>query len=65
MEREIEVHYRIGPAGSGVKRVRLNGVTLKFTREPNPHRSGAALVPMRAMLQQLMTSGNRLSVTMG
>jgi cellobiose phosphorylase len=65
MEREIEVHYRIGAAGSGVKRVRLNGVTLRFTREQNPHRNGAVRVPMRAVLRQLLTSGNRLSVTTG
>jgi cellobiose phosphorylase len=65
MEREIEVHYRVGPAGSGVKRVRLNGTLLKFTREANPHRNGAALVRMRAVLRQLLSGGNRLSVTIG
>jgi hypothetical protein len=48
-----------------VKRVRLNGANLKFTREPNPHRTGAARLPMKAVLRQLLTSGNRLSVTIG
>jgi 1,2-beta-oligoglucan phosphorylase len=64
-EREVEVRYRIGAAGSGVRHVELNGVTLEFAREPNVHRVGAARVPVRTVLEQIKSRGNLLAVTLG
>ncbi|MEO7774162.1 MAG: hypothetical protein ABIT36_07745, partial [Steroidobacteraceae bacterium] len=65
VNREFEVHYVIGALGCGVQQVRMNGVTLEFARESNVHRTGAALVPMPAVIELLQARDNRLRVTLG
>jgi cellobiose phosphorylase len=62
LARPIEIHYRTGRAGSGVQGLRLNGTALTFQREPNPHRSGAALVSEERVRALLSESVNRLEV---
>jgi 1,2-beta-oligoglucan phosphorylase len=65
LERPFELRYRIKGPGSGVNQVTLNGTVLQFERESNPHRRGAARVPMAAVLQQLRDSGNVLGIDIG
>ncbi len=66
--RPAEVHYQVGAAGCGVHAVRLNGAALAFTRDPNPHRPGAAVIA-RAALQGRWLDGpdamNTLEVQIG
>jgi cellobiose phosphorylase len=61
----VEVQYRIGPSGCGVKEIVLNGVGLAFSRRANPHRLGAAQVPMTAVLERLTSGRNVLGITLG
>jgi 1,2-beta-oligoglucan phosphorylase len=63
--RPVEVRYQIGKAGCGVTEVTLNGQTLPFTTEPNPHRRGAALVDLPAVLKQLKPQQNVLTIRLG
>jgi len=64
--RALEVQYRVGSAGCGVHGVLLNDQTLSFTREANPHRRGAALVDMTAVLAQLAAAEHSsLRIDMG
>jgi len=56
--RAIEVRYRVGAAGCGVNGVVLNDQSLPFRCEANPHRRGAALVAMAAMLEQLAAAAH-------
>jgi cellobiose phosphorylase len=58
----IEVHYRIGKSGCGVRSVTLNDQPLALTVRPNPHRRGAALVSRAAFLQHLRDGRNILAV---
>jgi cellobiose phosphorylase len=66
--RPAEVRYRVGAAGCGVRAVALNGAALAFTRDPNPHRPGAALIA-RAALQGRLLDGpaalNTLEIQLG
>ncbi len=63
--RPLEVRYRIEGAGCGVKQLVLNGQSLAFTVEPNPHRRGAALVAMSTLLERLAPAGNSLTIEVG
>jgi cellobiose phosphorylase len=63
--RPLEVRYRIGNAGCGVVEVGLNDKPLSFTLEANPHRRGAALVALPAVLEQLRAEQNVLTVRIG
>jgi len=63
--RPVEVRYRIGSAGCGVVEVSLNDRPLSFTLEANPHRRGAALVDLPAVLEQLKTEQNVLTIRIG
>jgi cellobiose phosphorylase len=65
LDRDFELHYRIGAAGSGVRKVILNGHVLELTNEANPHRLGAALVAMSAVRQALMAGKNALEIRLG
>jgi 1,2-beta-oligoglucan phosphorylase len=64
-DRAIDVQYQIGPAGCGVEDIELNGIPLAFTRRANPHRLGAARVPMPAVLEHLTTGRNVLRIILG
>jgi cellobiose phosphorylase len=63
--RPVELHYRIAGAGCGVNQLVLNGQSLAFTVESNPHRRGAALVAMSTVLARLAPAGNSLMIDMG
>jgi cellobiose phosphorylase len=63
--RPIQVRYEVGKSGCGVTEVSLNGQTLSFTAEANPHRRGAALVDLPAVLKQLQPQQNVLTVHVG
>jgi hypothetical protein len=45
--------------------VLLNGQSLAFTVEPNPHRRGAALVAMATVLAGLAPAANSLMIDVG
>ena len=64
-ERPIEIEYRIAPPGYGVKQLLLNGRPLPFTRAVNPHRPGAAVAAMPAVLALLRADANLLQVDVG
>jgi cellobiose phosphorylase len=64
-ERPVELRYRIKACGSGVNQVTLNGTALQFDCEANPHRRGAALIPMATVLPQLRAAGNVLGIDIG
>ena len=61
----LEVRYRVGSAGCGVVEVSLNDKPLSFTLEANPHRRGAALVALPAVLEQLRSQQNVLTIRIG
>ena len=63
--RPLEVRYKIGSAGCGVVEVGLNDRPLSFTLEANPHRRGAALVALPAVLEQLKPQQNVLTLRIG
>jgi cellobiose phosphorylase len=63
--RPIEVRYRIGSAGCGVNEMVLNEQPLPFSRAPNPHRRGAALVAMAALLERMAIEHNTLRIDIG
>ncbi|HVS75382.1 MAG TPA: hypothetical protein VHE11_00495, partial [Steroidobacteraceae bacterium] len=63
--RPLELTYRIGAAGCGVNDVVLNGGTLPFATEVNPHRRGAARVATKAVLDRLRPDGNTLAIDLG
>lgn len=44
----LQVRYRVGPRGCGVRALTLDGRPLDFVCRPNPHRQGAAVVPRPA-----------------
>ena len=61
----VEIEYRLGRAGFGPVSVELNGTALPFTRRPNPHRVGAAAVPMSELHARLGAWPHRLVVHTG
>jgi CRISPR-associated protein Csx3 len=63
--RPLEIEYRIAAPGCGVKQIQLNGRPLSFTRAVNPHRPGAALAAMPAVLALLRADVNILHVDLG
>ncbi len=63
--RPVKIHYRIGASGCGVNEITLNGQSLSFTREANPHRRGAARVSMASVLELLNAADNCLSIDLG
>jgi len=63
--RPLQVSYQVGESGCGVTEVSLNGQSLSFTTEANPHRRGAALVDLPAVVKQLQPQQNVLTVHVG
>jgi 1,2-beta-oligoglucan phosphorylase len=63
--RPIEIEYRIADPGCGISQITLNGTLVPFTRADNPHRTGAALAAISAVLALLRADGNVLQVTLG
>lgn len=64
-EHMLEVCYRVGAAGCGVRHVELNGKVLEFDRSPNPYRLGAARIAMRSFNAALKSESNLLEITLG
>jgi len=64
-DRPVTVVYRIGEAGAGPIEVRLNGTALDFGREPNPYRTGGALIGRLNFTEHLDICDNRLEVQLG
>jgi cellobiose phosphorylase len=62
--RRFEVTYRVGPSGCAVRSITLNGHALAFSREPNPHRAGAARVS-GASLERHLAPDNTLGIEIG
>ena len=63
--RAMEITYKIRGGGCGPSSVSLNGVELPYTRGANPYRTGAARIPMAAVLEGLTAGTNRLTVHIG
>jgi cellobiose phosphorylase len=63
--RAISIQYRVGARGCGVQSVVLNGQALRFERQLNPHRDGAALVGWKSVLGLLGDAGNQLQIGIG
>ncbi|HEU4627355.1 MAG TPA: hypothetical protein VFS52_21555 [Steroidobacteraceae bacterium] len=63
--RPIEVRYSSRGAGCGVNEIVLNDAPLTFTRRPNPHRRGAAVVTKPEVERHLVGSGNVLRIDVG
>jgi cellobiose phosphorylase len=61
-ERPLRIVYAIANRGCGPMALELNGTALPFEREPNPYRTGGAIVPMAVLREHLGTSGNELKV---
>jgi cellobiose phosphorylase len=64
-DRPVEIEYRIADPGCGVRQIILNGTPLPFARAVNPHRAGAALTAMPAVLALLRADGNVLQIDLG
>ena len=63
--KPVDVSYAVGEKGCGVSRIELNGRTLRFEREHNPYREGAARVPVAAVADALQAKKNRLKISVG
>jgi cellobiose phosphorylase len=62
--KPIEVSYAVGAKGCGVSKIELNGRALAFEREHNPHRDGAAHVPIKAVMEALQGKKNSLEIVL-
>lgn len=63
--RPVEVLYEVRGSGCGVNSVELNGSTLAAVYESNPHRRGAARIPIETFARHWTGSGNRLRISIG
>jgi cellobiose phosphorylase len=64
-ERPVRVRYAVGEVGAGPVALELNGAPLPFEREPNPYRTGAALVAMAELAARLRPAENLLTISLG
>jgi cellobiose phosphorylase len=60
--RPLEVTYQVKERGAGVESVELNGASLPFTREVNPHRPGAARIQAITALERMSAERNVMTV---
>jgi cellobiose phosphorylase len=63
--RRVTVLYEIGKAGCGPRALMLNRTHLTFEREPNPYRTGGAVVSMELIADLLHPDANLLVVQLG
>jgi cellobiose phosphorylase len=63
--RPVQIRYEVRGAGCGVNAVRCNDRALAFSRDPNPHRPGAARVALAVLLGSLKAADNVLTVSVG
>ena len=64
-DRPVEVTYRVGASGHGVREVMLNGQSLSFSRQANRYRLGAAVLARSCVEPLLRERDNRLEVHLG
>jgi cellobiose phosphorylase len=64
-ERPVHVRYVVGEVGAGPVALDLNGALLPFEREPNPYRTGGALVTMAELGARLKPTDNVLTIRLG
>jgi CRISPR-associated protein Csx3 len=60
--RPVEVRYRVGARGCGVRRITVNGEALTFKERPGLYRTGPALVPRAALLEKLRVQRNEMEI---
>ena len=63
--RRVELRYGIKERGCGVNEVLVNDAPLPFERAANPHRLGAALISMSAVLEKLTADRNLIHIGLG
>jgi cellobiose phosphorylase len=63
--RPVEVCYRPGPRGCGVRRITLNGTALAFRERPALYRPGAALLTQAALAEHLEPDGSQMQIELG
>jgi cellobiose phosphorylase len=63
--QRLELEYRVRCLGHGPLELRLDGQVLRFEREPNPYRIGAAELPLAALREPLARGARRLVVELG
>jgi cellobiose phosphorylase len=63
--RSVQIGYEVRGAGCGVNAVRCNDTAIAFSRDPNPHRPGAARVALADLLGSMNAAGNVLTVSVG
>jgi len=63
--RSLEIAYEVKGTGAGVAAVSLNGQSLSFDREHNPHRPGAARVALDTLRAALKAKHSTMKVTVG
>jgi 1,2-beta-oligoglucan phosphorylase len=63
--RELSLHYRVGPRGHGVQRVRINGAELPLLHLANRYRAGAASIAIEALDAHWHKDHNRLEIDVG
>jgi CRISPR-associated protein Csx3 len=62
----LEVRYRVGKQGCGVRRIRVNGREVPLEqRESNPYREGGAVVDAASVMRKLGATTNRIEVVTG
>jgi len=60
--RPLEVTYEVKERGAGVESIELNGTSLPFTRESDPHRPGAARIPAATALERMNAGRNVMTI---
>jgi cellobiose phosphorylase len=63
--RAVEISYELGGAGCGVTAVTINSADVRFDREANPYRNGAARVPLDEIRRLLDRKHNEVKVRAG
>jgi hypothetical protein len=63
--RSVELRFDIKGRGCGVNQVLVNGANLSFGRAANPHRLGAALISLSAVLEKLTADHNLIDIDLG
>jgi cellobiose phosphorylase len=63
--RPVEVIYRVGSRGCGVRKITLNGEALTFQEHPGVYRAGPALLPRPLLEDKLRRQANILTIALG
>ena len=63
--KPVRIEYTVGARGVGPVAVELDGVALRFEREPNPYRPGGAVIATAELARRIKTQGSALTVRLG